>query len=89
MKMKAIGTIHSPHKTKDECPIQPLYAKEAKGSVEVFKEYVAGLKDIETFSHLYLLYVFDRAGEIEMVRPTFLDDEPPGKEFRQKPGNRE
>jgi tRNA-Thr(GGU) m(6)t(6)A37 methyltransferase TsaA len=42
------------------------------------EEYAAGLKDIETFSHLYLLYFFDQAGEIELVRPTFLDDKPHG-----------
>jgi tRNA (adenine37-N6)-methyltransferase len=70
--------IHSPYKTKEECPIQPEYASGAEGRVEVFEEYAVGLKDIETFSHLYLLYLLDRAGEIKLVRPTFLDDEPHG-----------
>jgi tRNA-Thr(GGU) m(6)t(6)A37 methyltransferase TsaA len=32
------------------------------------------LKGIETFSHIYLLYLFDRANAIILVRPTFLDD---------------
>ena len=45
------------------------------GSVEVFEKYAAGLKDIETFSHIYLLYNFDKAGEMELIRQTFLDDE--------------
>lgn len=44
----------------------------------MFKEYEAGLKDVETFTHLYLLYQFDRSGQIELVRTTFLDDEPHG-----------
>ena len=78
MKINPIGIIHSPHATKEACPIQPIYASEAIGRVEVFEEYKAGLKDIETFSHIYLLYLFDRAGEIELVRATFLDDEPHG-----------
>ena len=78
MELRAIGVIHSPYVTKDACPIQPVYASEARGTVEVFEEYAAGLKDVETFSHLYLLYLFDRAGQIELVRPTFLDDEPHG-----------
>jgi len=78
MEINPIGVIHSPHKTKDECPIQPVYSANAEGQVEVFEEYAAGLKDIETFSHLYLLYVFDRAGQVELVRPTFLDDKPHG-----------
>jgi len=74
-QLSPIGIIHSPHSSKDECPIQPAYASEAEGRVEVFDEFAPGLKDIETFSHLYLLYLFDRAGAIELVRPTFLDDE--------------
>jgi tRNA-Thr(GGU) m(6)t(6)A37 methyltransferase TsaA len=78
MELRPIGVIHSPYTTKDACPIQPVYSSEAEGTVEVFGEFAAGLKDVETFSHLYLLYSFDRAGEIELVRPTFLDDEPHG-----------
>ncbi|OPY76574.1 MAG: putative tRNA (adenine(37)-N6)-methyltransferase [Syntrophorhabdus sp. PtaU1.Bin058] len=72
--MEPIGVIRSPFHTKDDCPIQPLYAFEAPGRVEVFHRYEAGLKDIETFSHIYLFYLFDRSGDVEMVRSTFLDD---------------
>jgi len=78
MQLKPIGVIHSPFASKDECPIQPAYATDAQGRVEVFAEFAAGLKDVETFSHVYLLYLFDRSGQVEMVRPTFLDDEPHG-----------
>ena len=78
MELHPIGIIHSPHATKDACPIQPVYSSEAEGRVEVFEEYAAGLKDVETFSHLYLLYLFDRAGESKLVRRTFLDDVPHG-----------
>lgn len=78
MQFKPVGKIYTPYKTKEECPIQPVYSTGAEGRVEVFEEYAAGLKDIETFSHLYLLYLFDRAGKIQLVRPTFLDDEPHG-----------
>ena len=76
--MEAIGRIHTPHKTKADCPIQPLYAAGIEGRVELFEPYADGLKDIELFSHLYLLYRFDRADEIRFVRPTFLDDTPHG-----------
>ena len=78
MIMEPIGIIHMPYEAKDECPIQPLYASDTIGRVEVFEKYAAGLKDIEAFSHVYLLYLFDRAGETELIRPTFLDDEPHG-----------
>ena len=73
-----IGTIFSPYKTKGSCPIQGQAAPGAKGRVEVLPEYEAGLETIETFTHLILLYLFDRAGEIDLVRPTFLDDRPHG-----------
>lgn len=78
MKIEPIGVIHTPYNEKEECPIQPLYASGAQGRVEVFEKYAAGLKDIETFSHIYLFYQFDKMGEIELIRPTFLDDEPHG-----------
>ena len=78
MHLKPIGRIHTPYGRKEDCPIQPIYSDETEGKVEVFSEYAIGLKDIETFSHIYLLYLFDRAGEIKLVRPTFLDDEPHG-----------
>lgn len=78
MELTPIGIIHTPHATKEACPIQPQFAAKAIGRVELNREYEAGLQDIEGFSHIYLLYHLDRAGEIEMVRHTFLDDEPHG-----------
>ena len=76
--MDAIGTIHTPYKTKQDCPIQPLYTSGTAGRVEVFEQYAEGLKDIETFSHIYLLYLFDRAEVTDLIRSTFLDDVPHG-----------
>lgn len=78
MALTPIGCIHTPHKTKADCPIQSVYAAEAEGRVEVYAPFAPGLKDVETFTHIYLVYQFDRAGEIELVRPTFLDEEAHG-----------
>jgi len=75
--VKPIGTIHTPFKTKDECPIQ-FNASGAVGTVVLDDEYAPALKDIEAFSHFYLLYLFDRAGEVLMQRKPFLDDETHG-----------
>lgn len=77
-KICSIGIIHSPFKTKEDCPIQGNVQPDSKGTVVVFEEYVEGLKDIETFSHIMLLYILDRASEIKLSRPTFLDDNPHG-----------
>ena len=77
-EMEKIGTIFSQYKTKEECPIQGSTALEGKGQVEVFPEYQEGLETIETFSHIILFFILDRAGEIKLSRPTFLDDAPHG-----------
>ena len=77
-KIEQIGIIHSPYKSKDNCPIQGKFNPDVKGRVEVFPEFDEGLETIETFSHIYLFYIFDRAGEIILSRPTFLDDLPHG-----------
>lgn len=68
-----IGVIRSPFKSMEEVPIQPFFSK-ALGEVEVFQEYAEGLKDVEGFSHIILLYVFHRAerGYALRIRP-FLD----------------
>jgi len=77
-QLSPIGIIHSPYTTKDEAPIQGIFRPEAKGEVEVFPEYEEGLKDIELFSHIFLIYIFDRSIPGELVRQTFLDDLPHG-----------
>ncbi len=76
--IQPIGIIHSPYKTKEECPIQGCAKPEGKGRIEVFPEYEEGLLDIEMFSHLILLYHFDRADETTLVRYPFMDDAPHG-----------
>ena len=77
-EINQIGTIFSPYKTKEQCPIQGTFMPEGKGRVEIFPEYEEALGTIETFSHIILFYIFDRAGEIKLYRPTFLDDAPHG-----------
>lgn len=76
--VRPIGVIHSPFRTKEETPIQGRFRPDAVGSIEIYEEYREGLKDIEGFSHIFLIYPFDRAGRVELVRPVLLDDEPHG-----------
>jgi tRNA-Thr(GGU) m(6)t(6)A37 methyltransferase TsaA len=77
-EIKQIGIIHTPYKTKEECPIQGSIKPEGKGQIEVFLEYEEALETIETFSHIILLYIFDKAGEVKLSRSTFLDYLPHG-----------
>lgn len=69
----AIGVIHSPFREKDHTPIQGLFSK-ATGMIEVFPEYAEGLRDIEGFSHIFLIYQFHHTEECKLVRKPFLDN---------------
>ncbi len=68
--IKQIGTIYSEHKNATGTPIQPPFAVEAKGTIEVFDEYADALKDLEMFERVWVFYWFDRAGQFKpLVRP--------------------
>jgi tRNA-Thr(GGU) m(6)t(6)A37 methyltransferase TsaA len=69
---RPIGIIHSGFTDKKTTPIQSIFST-AEGTVEIFPEYAAGLKDIEGFSHLILLYHFHNAGEMFLVQRPFAD----------------
>jgi tRNA-Thr(GGU) m(6)t(6)A37 methyltransferase TsaA len=58
IKYKPVGVVHSPFKEPKGTPIQPAGSKGIRGTVEVFPEYVKGLKDVDGFSHIILLYHF-------------------------------
>lgn len=74
----AIGVIHSEHQLPERTPIQPVYAHGCGGSAHLFPEYEPGLRDIEGFSHLILLYQFHQSTGIELVVKPFTDDTPRG-----------
>ncbi len=51
---------------------------EAEGVLEIEPEFEPGLKDIEGFSHLYVIWVFDRAEGPELLATPPSDDRPHG-----------
>ena len=68
-----IGVIHSPFTRLEDMPIQPVGAQDATGTVVVDEQYAPGLKDLDGFSHLHLLYHFHRAGRVELAVVPYLD----------------
>ena len=70
--------VHSPFKKPEGTPIQPSAASQDEGRVEVFPEYAAGLKDLDGFSHIILLYDFHLSKEASLEVKPFLDDQPRG-----------
>ncbi len=75
---KPIGYIRSPFKDISGVPIQPAGAKRVKGTIELKKEYVPGLKDLEEFSHIILLYHFHLVKGFDLNVIPFLDKESHG-----------
>lgn len=76
--LRPIGTIRTPFVAATGAPIQGSYADGAEGVVEVLPAYAAGLRDIEGFERIWLLYAFDRASSPGlMVRP-YLDGQERG-----------
>lgn len=75
---KPIGVIHSPFKEPKGTPIQPEGAKGIDGTVEVFPEYAEGLKDVEGFSHIILIYHFHLSKGASLKAKPFMDSEPRG-----------
>jgi tRNA-Thr(GGU) m(6)t(6)A37 methyltransferase TsaA len=73
-----IGIIHTPFKTPEGTPIQPPGGVDDCAVVEVFPEYREGLRDIEGFSHLILIYHCHRAGKARLTVKPFLDHDEHG-----------
>jgi tRNA-Thr(GGU) m(6)t(6)A37 methyltransferase TsaA len=74
IRYRPIGIIHSEHKLEEKTPIQSVYAKGCKGHVDVFPEFADGLRDLEGFSHIYLIYHFHRALRVALCVKPFLQD---------------
>ncbi len=73
MRYKPIGIIHSPFKEPKGMPIQPVCTKDIDGRVEVFPEYAEGLKDVEGFSHIILIYHFHLSSKVPLRVKPYLD----------------
>jgi len=76
--LKPIGVIRTPHTDIKNMPIQPIAAEGIKGHIELLPEYVEGLKDLEGFSHITLLYHFHKIEGYELQVIPFMDTEPHG-----------
>jgi tRNA-Thr(GGU) m(6)t(6)A37 methyltransferase TsaA len=71
---KPIGIIHSPLKQPVGAPIQAISAMNVRGTIEVFPKYLRGLKDIEGFSHLIIVYHLHLSRKASLIVKPYLDD---------------
>jgi len=83
---RPIGIIRTPFKEPKGTPIQPTGATGIKGTVQVEPEYREGLKDIDGFSHLILLYHFHLTEGYSLRVKPYLDKERHGMFATRIPG---
>lgn len=74
LKLKSIGVVHSPY--TDPAEIHPLRSRSTVGTIEIFSEYAKGLKDIEGFSHLYIVWAFHRSAGYKLLTSPLLAAKP-------------
>jgi len=75
---RAIGFVHSPYTDTKAIP-KGLGAKhDAEGVLEILPEFEPGLTDVEGFSHLFVIWAFDRSDGFELVGGPPFDERPHG-----------
>ena len=55
IQFRKIGTLYSPHKSTHNMPRQPRFAQGIRGKIVIEPEFVEGLRDMDGFSHIYLI----------------------------------
>lgn len=75
-----IGKVHSPWKSRADCPKNMAQARDRRGagSVELFADYRPGLAGLSRFSHVVLISWFDRSPRDLIVQAPRHASEPRG-----------
>jgi len=83
-EMRPIGVVRSPYQDRAQVPKGPCAEHRAEGVLELWPELEPGLADIEGFSHLFVLWVFDRTEGYDLVARVPLDEETPHGVFASR-----
>ena len=76
--MRPIGFVRSPYAETAQVPKGFGTKHEAEGTIEILPDYELGLTDIEGFSHLFVIWVFDRSDGYELLGTPPTDTTPHG-----------
>ena len=71
---RSIGVLHSTYDATAGVPIQGVFDPESRGRAEIFEEYEPGLRDVEGFSHLILIYVFHRSKGYDLICRPYMEE---------------
>jgi len=64
---KPIGLIRTPFKELSLVPMQSIKARNIDGYIEIYPEYAEGLKDLEGFSHLIILFHMHKVKDFSLI----------------------
>ncbi|HEX4164997.1 MAG TPA: tRNA (N6-threonylcarbamoyladenosine(37)-N6)-methyltransferase TrmO [Bryobacteraceae bacterium] len=78
LTMQPIGYVRSPYQETQEIPKGFGVKHEAEGILQIRPEFELGLTDIEGFSHLFVIWVFDRSEAFELLGTPPIDTQPHG-----------
>ena len=78
VELKPIGIIRTPFSSQDGMPRSTSQAAGAKGTIELFGPFRAGLKDLDGFSHVILLWQLDRSVDFHLLAVPPRQTEPKG-----------
>jgi tRNA (adenine37-N6)-methyltransferase len=78
LSIEPIGYVKSPYKETWEVPKGLGAQHETEGALEIQPEFEPGLTDIEGFSHLFVIWVFDRASGYDLIGTPPSDNRPHG-----------
>jgi tRNA-Thr(GGU) m(6)t(6)A37 methyltransferase TsaA len=73
-----IGFVSSPYKSTSEIPKGFGAKHDADGVLRILPEFAPGLTDIEGFSHLFVIWEFDRSEGFELFGTPPIDNRPHG-----------
>lgn len=76
--MRPIGFVRSPYTDTSQVPRGFGARHDVEGILDIAPEFEEGLKDIEGFSHLFVIWVFDRSERVELLGIPPTDDRPHG-----------
>ncbi len=77
-QMRPIGSVRSPYQATAEVPKGLGVKHQAEGVIEILPEFELGLQDVEGFSHLFVVWVFDRTHGVALIGRPPTDDRPHG-----------
>ena len=76
--MQSIGVAHTPYTETSQIPKGCGAEHRAEGVLEILPEFEPGLLDIDGFSHLYVIWLFDRVTSVSLTATPPTDTRPHG-----------